>query len=80
MEDETSLKIRTPKLVSQLYPREIYPEMLKQVDQGGFYGARNEDGRVLISETAMRRHWPNWIVQMKKRYKAICGCDGCASI
>ena len=49
--------------------------MLKSSEEGGFYGAQGSDGNVLISEIAMRRHWPNWTVRMTKRFKAMCVCN-----
>ena len=30
-----------------------------------------------MSETAMRRNWPNWIVRMTKRFKDMCCCVSC---
>ena len=51
--------------------------MLKSTEEGGFDGARDIDGNVMISETAMRRRWPNWIVIMTKRFKAMCVCNKC---
>ena len=62
-------------MVARIYPRDIHFEMLKSSEEGGFYGAQGSDGNVLISEIAMRRHWPNWTVRMTKRFKAMCVCN-----
>jgi len=51
--------------------------MLKPIDKGGFDGARDAVGNVLISESALRKNWPNHVVPMTKRYKAMCVCDKC---
>ena len=77
VKDDNNEPVLIQKMVAQVCPRLVHLEMLKSPDEGGFYGARDSDGNVLISETAMRRHWPNWIVRMTKRFKAMCVCDKC---
>ena len=67
VKDEKDEPIIIQKLVARLCPREIHLELLKPPEEGGLDGARNSDGKVLISETSMRRRWPNWIVQMATR-------------
>ena len=52
--------------------------MILPKEDGGFDGARDEDGNVLISETKLRRIWPNWIVPMTERYKTMCACTNVA--
>ena len=64
-------------MVVQVCPRLVHLEMSKSPEEGGFYGAQDGDGNVLISETAMRSHWPNWIVWMTKCFKVMCVCNKC---
>ena len=61
----------------QTCPRVVYNEMLRHASEGEFHGARDESGNILISETVLRRIWPNWVVPMTKRYKGMCVCDKC---
>ena len=74
---ETNEPIVIQKIVTQVPKTMIYCGMCEPVDKGGFDGARNEEGTIVISETAMRRNWPNFAVAMTTRYKATCVCDKC---
>ena len=73
VKDEDNKTVLIQKRVSRVCLREIHNEMLMDSEEGGFDGARDGNGDVVISETAMRRNWPNWIVRMAKRFKAMCG-------
>ena len=74
---DTGVAVIVPKLVCCQPPWEIHLEVIKPIEEGGFDGARDSEGNVVMSETAMRRNWPNWIVRMTKRFKDMCCCDGC---
>jgi len=69
--------VHVQKQLARVSPREFHNSMIEPVEKGGFAGARGENGEVLISLTAMRRYWPNWIVPMTKRYKEMCVCVLC---
>ena len=77
VKDENDDPIIVQKLVALICPREIFNLAIKPPAEGGFDGARDSDGKVVMSKTTMRRHWPNWIVQMTNRFKATCVCDKC---
>ena len=77
VKDENDGPMIVQKLVALICPREIFNLAIKHPDEGGFDGARDSDGKVVMSETTMPRHWPNWIVQMTNRFKATCVCDKC---
>ena len=67
------------KVLTTKCPREMHLEMLKEVNQGGFEGAK-KDGRVRFSETTLRHYWPNWLVQMNDSHKHMCGCETCTTM
>ena len=64
-------------MVSRVCAREVFNLAIKTPDDGGFDGARDDDNKVVMSETSMNRRWPNWIVRMTKSFKAMCVCDKC---
>ena len=57
-----------PVIVQQLVAlrskTNIHTSMIKLIKDGGLDGARDEEGNIHITETSMRRRWPNWIVPM----------------
>ena len=67
------------KMLTTKCPREMHLEMLKEVNQGGFEGAK-KDGRVRFLETTLRHYWPNWLVQMNDSHKHMCGCETCTTM
>ena len=77
LRDDKGDPIITQKLVSHKPKTMMYVELLKSVPEGGFDAARDSHVNVMISETAMRRRWPNWVVPMTKRFKTMCVCDKC---
>jgi len=75
--DEDNKPVIIQKQVCQLPKTMMYVEMCMPVEESGFDGARDEEGNIVISETAMCRHWPNWVKFKTKRYKNMCVCDKC---
>ena len=65
------------KILVRVCPCKIHNLLISLVSKGGFAGARDSDGKVLISLTTLRRNWPNWIVPLTKRYKDMCMCVLC---
>ena len=43
----------------QISVHELHNELFLPVSQGGFHGARNEDGRVGIGDTSLRKNTKN---------------------
>ena len=69
------IKIQKKKI--SLVPRHLYQEMIKPTNQGGFPGARDDNGEVCISKSNMLKYWPNHVTLMRERDKLICGCETC---
>lgn len=65
------------KMLAKVPQTHIYQEMVKSTQEGGFDGARDANGEICISESAMRRRWPNYIKPMTNRFKSTCVCDKC---
>ena len=66
-----------PKLLLQCSYQKLHNDMIKSVQEGGFPGARKENGSVIISDTALRIHRPQYLKRMTKRHKQMCGCETC---
>ena len=47
------------------------------VNNGGFAGARDQDGKVCISDTMLRNLLPRNLKQMTNSHKQLCGCETC---
>jgi len=73
--DENNEKIRIRKKKVTMTIEEIHREMIKQ--DGGFPEARDENGEVFITPSAIRKYWPNQIGPMKERDKLMCSCAEC---
>ena len=59
IKDENTQEVaRIQKVLTTKCPREMHLEMLKEVNQGGFEGAK-KDGRVRFLENTLRHYWPN---------------------
>jgi hypothetical protein len=57
--------------------RDIHDDLVKPVDQGGFAGAYNDDGKLIISDTALRAILPKKVTRMSDTQKQMCGCEVC---
>ncbi|KAL7554296.1 hypothetical protein ACHAWF_018121, partial [Thalassiosira exigua] len=77
MRDEQNEPIVVQTAVCRHRPREVHNFMILPEEQGGFDGATDTEGHVLISETKLRWCWPNWIRPMTQRLKEMCACDKC---
>ena len=75
--DGNNVPVRKQTMVMRAGPRMVHNEMIKPVDQGGFAGAIDSEGKVVICLSTLRKIWPNWLVPMTKRLKAMCVCDKC---
>ena len=70
-------KIRVPKLLLQCSYVQLHNDLIKSQQEGGFAPARDESGKVVISDTALRLHRPQELRPMTKRHKQMCGCETC---
>ena len=46
-------------------------------NDGGLKDARDEDGKIIISDSTLRSLLPPQLKKMSARYKIMCGCECC---
>ena len=66
-----------PKLLLQVYVRELHNRILSDPNHGGLKDARDEYGKIIISDSTLRSLLPPQLKQMSARYKVMCGCECC---
>ena len=59
--------------------REIHNSLVSDPNDGGIKDARDEDGKIIISDSTLRSLLPHQLKQMSARYKVMCGCEFCIS-
>ena len=59
--------------------RELHNSLVSDPNNGGIKDARDEDGKIIISDSTLRSLLPPQLKQMSARYKIICGCECCIS-
>ena len=70
--DGTREKI--PKLLITISIRQLHNDMLESPLNGGLAGAKNVNGEVIISDTALRDNLPFNLRPIQERHKQVCGC------
>ena len=77
-DDQTEPQI-VPKLLPNMYVREIYNILVSDTTYGGLKGARDEENDIIISDSALRTLFPPQLKNISARYKVMCGCECCIS-
>ena len=73
--DGTREKI--PKLLIKISIQQVHSDMLESLLNGSLASAKNENGEVLISDTALRDNLPFNLQRIQERHKKVCGCTLC---
>ena len=77
---QTGKKERTGKLLLEISVRELHNDLIS-TEQGGLVNglgeARDDKGKVIISDTALRYLLPPQLKPMTERHKIMCGCETC---
>ena len=68
-----------PKFLPQVSVRELHNSLVSDPNDGGLKDARDEDGKIIISDSTLRSLFPPQLKQMSARYKIMCGCECCIS-
>ena len=63
-----------PKLLIQVSVRELRNRLVSYPNDGGLKDARDEDGKIIISDSTLRSLLPPQLKHMSARYKVMCGC------
>ena len=66
-----------PKLLLQVSVRELHNSLVSDPNDGGLKDARNEDGKIIISDSTLRSLLPPQLKQMSAHYNNMCGCECC---
>ena len=59
--------------------RERHISLVSYLNDGGLKDSRDEDGKIIISDSTLRLLFPPQLKQMFTRYKIMCGCECCIS-
>ena len=69
-----------PKLLLQVSVRELHNRLVSEPNDGGLKDARDEDGKIIISDSTLRLLLPPQFKKMSARCKIMCGCECCISV
>ena len=58
---------------------ELNNSLVSDPNDGGMKYARDEDGKIIISDSTFCLLLPPQLKQMSARYKIMCGCECCIS-
>ena len=78
LDDQTEPQL-VPKFLLQVYVRELHNSLVSDPNDGGLKDARDEDGKIIISDSTLRSLLPPQLKQISTRYKIMCGCECCIS-
>ena len=59
--------------------RELHNNLVSDPNDGGLKDARDEDGKIIISDSTLHLLFPPQLKQMSSRYKIMSGCECCIS-
>ena len=78
LDDQTEPQL-VPKLLLNLSVIELHNSLVNDPNDGGLKDERDEDGKIIISDSTLRSLLPPQLKQMSARYKIMCGCECCIS-
>ena len=67
------------KLLLQVSVRELNNSLVSDPNDGCLKDARDEDGKIIISDSTLCLPLPPQLKQMSARHKIMCGCECCIS-
>ena len=57
--------------------RELYNSLVSDPNDGGMKDARDENVKIIISDSTLRLLLPPQLKKKSARYKIMCGCECC---
>ena len=78
LNDQTEPQL-VPKFLLQVSVRELYNSLVSDPNDCGLKDARDEDSKIIISDSKLRLLLPPQLKHMSARYKIMCGCECCIS-
>ena len=70
LDDQTEPEL-VPKLLLDVSVRELHNSLVSDPNSGGLKDARDEDGKIVISDSTLRSMFPPQLKQMSAQYKVI---------
>jgi hypothetical protein len=71
----TGEKEQVGKLLLEIPVGELHSDMLLSVNKGGFAGAIDESGAIIISDTMLRKVLAHELCPATEMHKQLCGCE-----
>ena len=68
-----------PKLLLQVYIRELHNNLVSDTDNDGVKEARDAENNIIISDSTLRSILSPKFKKKSSRYKVICSCECCIS-
>ena len=78
LDDHTEPQL-VPKLLLQVSVRELHNSLVSDPKDGGIKYARDEYGKIIISDSTLCSILQPQLKQISARYKIMCGCECCIS-
>ena len=72
--DDNPKKQSIPKLLLQVYIRELFNIMVSSTEQVGLEEASDEDNIIIIIDSTLQNIIPPQLKNMTPRYKVMCVC------
>ena len=66
-----------PELLLQVSVRELHNSLVSDPMYGGLKDARDENGKIIISDSTLRSLLTPQLKQVSAPYKIMCGCECC---
>ena len=79
MFDDQTVPQLVPKLLLQVYVRELNNSLVSDPNYGGIKNAMDEDDNIIISDSTLCSMLPPQLKQMSAQYKVMCGFECCIS-
>ena len=77
--DGCSEKVVLPKYFLQIPISELHSDLFKSKEEGSLAESRDENGKVIISDSSLRQLLPRNVYPMSNQRRDLCGCETCVS-
>ena len=76
--DQTEPQL-VPTFLLRVSVRELHNSLVSDPNDGGLKDARDEDGKIITSDSTLCALLPPQLKIISARYKIMCGCESCIS-
>ena len=78
LDDQTEPQL-VSKFLIQVFVRELHNILVSDPNDGGLKDAREEDGKIIISDSTLSSMLPPHLKQTSAGYRVMCCCECCIS-